>query len=110
MDVSTGPVKKDRRRSSASTLRTQSITGYRASWTRAHLGSKCYSLTDRSNMEVQAGHRVLLTNGVSYPYRVVSVDDSRILVRLSGNADNPLKFITIDDVAAIETESGWHRP
>lgn len=59
--------------------------------------------------EVQVGHRVLLSNGVSYPYRVVSVDGPRITVRLSGTPDAPWRIITRDDVASIETEDGWHR-
>jgi hypothetical protein len=61
--------------------------------------------------EIVPGNRVLLTNGVSYPYRVISVYPTKgiLTVRLSGTPEAPWRVITRADVASIEKEDGWHR-
>src|SRR4051812_29113294 len=59
-------------------------------------------------MNIEAGMRVMLNNGVSYPYRVVSLEaNDQLLVRLSGNPDAPWRRVLTSEVEMLETQDGW---
>ena len=56
---------------------------------------------------IEPGMRVMLSNGVSYPYRVVRVINGQLLVRLAENPEAPLRQVLASDVEMLETDEGW---